>query len=117
MAVVGMDFSAVVNLSSVLSSDGIGGMNISRYSNPEMDECLKQLARAQGEKDRKAYIDKAYKLFRDDVPYIPMVFKQNVLVTGPRVAGRMRPDAFFVYKGIDDVSIKENRQEKTIQKK
>lgn len=105
MAVVGMDFSAVVNLSQVLSSGGIGGMNISRYGNPAMDEELKNLAHAQKDSERKESIDKIYKIFRDDVPYVPLVFKQNVLVTGPRVKGRMRPNAFYVFKGIDDVTV------------
>lgn len=105
LAVVGMDFSAVVNLSSVLSTGGIGGMNISRYSNPTMDEALKKLGHAQEEGKRKEATDAVYKIFRDDVPYIPLVFKQNVLVTGPRVKGRMRPNAFNVFNGIDDVTL------------
>lgn len=105
LAVVGMDFSAVVNLSSVLSSGAIGGMNISRYSNAAMDEALKKLAVAQQERERKEATDAVYKIFRDDVPYIPLVFKQNVLVTGPRVKGRMRPNAFNVFNGISEVTI------------
>lgn len=105
LAVVGMDFSAVVNLSSVLSSGAIGGMNISRYSDNDMDEALKKLAGAQKEKERKDATDAVYKIFRNDVPYIPLVFKQNVLVTGPRLKGRMRPNAFNVFNGISDVTI------------
>ena len=116
MAVVGMDFSAVVNLSQVLSSGGIGGMNISRYSNPAMDEELKNLANAQKDSERKESIDKIYKIFRDDVPYVPLVFKQNVLVTGPRVKGRMRPNAFYVLRGIDDVTVGKNSPRKTAEK-
>ena len=116
MAVVGMDFSAVVNLSQVLSSGGIGGMNISRYSNPAMDEELKNLAHAQKDSERKESIDKIYKIFRDDVPYVPLVFKQNVLVTGPRVKGRMRPNAFYVLRGIDDVTVGKNPPKKTAEK-
>lgn len=116
LAVVGMDFSAVVNLSSVLSSGAIGGMNISRYSNAAMDEALKKLAVAQQERERKEATDAVYKIFRDDVPYIPLVFKQNVLVTGPRVKGRMRPNAFNVFNGISDVTIA-GRDEKKATKK
>lgn len=116
LAVVGMDFSAVVNLSSVLSSGGIGDMNISRYKNPAMDEALKKLAHAQEEGERKKATDAVYKIFRDDVPYIPLVFKQNVLVTGPRVKGRMRPNAFNVFNGIDDVTLAGKDRAKTAEK-
>lgn len=117
VAVVGMDFSAMVNLSSVLSSGGIGGMNISRYSNPAMDEALNKLARAQRERERKEAIDSVYKQFREDVPYIPLVFKQNVLVTGPRVKGRLRPNAFNVFKGIDDVTLGGREEKQAAEKK
>lgn len=117
VAVVGMDFSAMVNLSSVLSSGGIGGMNISRYSNPAMDEALNKLARAQRERERKEAIDIVYKQFREDVPYIPLVFKQNVLVTGPRVKGRLRPNAFNVFKGIDDVTLGGREEKQAAEKK
>ncbi|MFR6436843.1 MAG: peptide ABC transporter substrate-binding protein [Peptoniphilaceae bacterium] len=116
LAVVGMDFSAVVNLSSVLSSGGIGGMNISRYKSPAMDEALQKLAHAQEEGERKEATDAVYKIFRDDVPYIPLVFKQNVLVTGPRVKGRMRPNAFNVFNGIDDVTLAGKDRAKTAEK-
>lgn len=117
VAVVGMDFSAMVNLSSVLSSGGIGGMNISRYSNPAMDEALNKLARAQRERERKEAIDIVYKQFREDVPYIPLVFKQSVLVTGPRVKGRLRPNAFNVFKGIDDVTLGGREEKQAAEKK
>ena len=116
LAVVGMDFSAVVNLSSVLSTGGMGGMNISRYSNPAMDEALKKLGHAQEEGKQKEATDAVYKIFRDDVPYIPLVFKQNVLVTGPRVKGRMRPNAFNVFNGIDDVTLAGKDRAKTAEK-
>lgn len=103
MAVLGMDFSAVADLNAVLGSSG--SMNISRYGKEEMNELLKKLGREQDTEERKVIIDKIYKTFRKDVPYVPIVFKQNVLVSGPNVKGLMRPNAYFIYNGIDDVSV------------
>ncbi|MDD7363316.1 MAG: peptide ABC transporter substrate-binding protein [Peptoniphilus sp.] len=111
MAIVGMDFSAVPDLRAVLGSSSAGGMNISRYGNAEMDDLLNQLARSGDDAERKVLVGKIYQLFRRDVPYIPLVFKQRVLVTGPRVEGEMRPNAFSVYNGIEDIQIRATRAE------
>ena len=103
MAVLGMDFSAVADLDAVLGSSG--SMNISRYGNEEVNELLKGLRKEQNPEEQKLIVDKIYKIFRRDVPYVPIVFKQNVLVSGPKVKGLMRPNAYVIYNGIGDVSV------------
>lgn len=103
MAVLGMDFSAVADLDAVLGSSG--SMNISRYGNEEVNELLKDLRKEQNPEEQKLIVDKIYKIFRRDVPYVPIVFKQNVLVSGPKVKGLMRPNAYVIYNGIGDVSV------------
>lgn len=114
MAVLGMDFSAVADLNAVLGSSG--SMNISRYGNEEMNELLKKLGREQDPEKRKVIIDKVYKTFRKDAPYVPIVFKQNVLVSGSNVKGMMRPNAYFIYNGIDDISVLKTANDKNTEK-
>ena len=115
MAVLGMDFSAVADLHAVLGSSG--SMNISRYSNEEMNELLKELREEQDPENQKELIDKIYKIFRKDVPYVPIVFKQNVLVCGPLIKGLMRPNAYSIYNGIDDISVIKKEAHKNTTKK
>lgn len=114
MAVLGMDFSAVADLNAVLGSSG--SMNISRYGNEEMNELLKKLGREQDPEKRKVIIDKVYKTFRKDAPYVPIVFKQNVLVSGSNVKGMMRPNAYFIYNGIDDISVLKTANDRSTEK-
>lgn len=114
MAVLGMDFSAVADLNAVLGSSG--SMNISRYGNEEMNELLKKLGREQDSEKRKVIIDRIYKTFRKDVPYVPIVFKQNVLVSGANVKGMMRPNAYFIYNGIDDISVLKTGNDRNTEK-
>lgn len=114
MAVLGMDFSAVADLNAVLGSSG--SMNISRYGNEEMNELLRKLGREQDTEKRKDIIDKIYKTFRKDAPYVPIVFKQNVLVSGPNVKGMMRPNAYFIYNGIDDISVLKTANDRSTEK-
>ena len=114
MAVLGMDFSAVADLNAVLGSSG--SMNISRYGNEEMNELLKKLGREQDPEKRKVIIDKIYKTFRKDAPYVPIVFKQNVLVSGANVKGMMRPNAYFIYNGIDDISVLKTGNDRNTEK-
>ena len=115
MAVLGMDFSAVADLHAVLGSSG--SMNISRYGNEEMNELLKELREEQDPENQKELIDKIYKIFRKDVPYVPIVFKQNVLVCGPNIKGLMRPNAYSIYNGIDDISVIKKEAHKNTTKK
>ena len=114
MAVLGMDFSAVADLNAVLGSSG--SMNISRYGNEEMNELLKKLGREQDPEKRKVIIDRIYKTFRKDAPYVPIVFKQNVLVSGSNVKGMMRPNAYFIYNGIDDISVLKTGNDRNTEK-
>lgn len=115
MAVLGMDFSAVADLHAVLGSSG--SMNISRYGNEKMNELLKELREEQDPENQKELIDKIYKIFRKDVPYVPIVFKQNVLVCGPLIKGLMRPNAYSIYNGIDDISVIKKETHKNTTKK
>ena len=115
MAVLGMDFSAVADLHAVLGSSG--SMNISRYGNEKMNELLKELREEQDTENQKELIDKIYKIFRKDVPYVPIVFKQNVLVCGPNIKGLMRPNAYSIYNGIDDISVIKKEAHKNTTKK
>lgn len=115
MAVLGMDFSAVADLHAVLGSSG--SMNISRYGNEKMNELLKELREEQDPENQKELIDKIYKIFRKDVPYVPIVFKQNVLVCGPNIKGLMRPNAYSIYNGIDDISVIKKEAHKNTTKK
>ena len=115
MAVLGMDFSAVADLHAVLGSSG--SMNISRYGNEKMNELLKELRGEQDPENQKELIDKIYKIFRKDVPYVPIVFKQNVLVCGPNIKGLMRPNSYSIYNGIDDISVIKKEAHKNTTKK
>lgn len=115
MVVLGMDFSAVADLHAVLGSSG--SMNISRYGNEKMNELLKELREEQDPENQKELIDKIYKIFRKDVPYVPIVFKQNVLVCGPNIKGLMRPNAYSIYNGIDDISVIKKEAHKNTTKK
>lgn len=115
MAVLGMDFSAVADLHAVLGSSG--SMNISRYGNEKMNALLKELREEQDPEKQKDLIDKIYKIFRKNVPYVPIVFKQNVLVCGPNIKGLMRPNAYSIYNGIDDISVIKKEAHKNTTKK
>ncbi|VEJ35331.1 Putative binding protein ygiS precursor [Aedoeadaptatus ivorii] len=107
IAIVGMNFSAAPDLESVLHSASVGEMNLSRYGNPEADRILEKLALTRGEDERRALVQELYGIFQKDTPYIPILFKQKVLIKGDRVQGMLRPNVYNVYNGMDDVYLSE----------
>ncbi|MBQ3921123.1 MAG: ABC transporter substrate-binding protein [Firmicutes bacterium] len=53
------------------TSANLGGMNFSRYSNPEVDELFEKGKREGDPTKRMELYAKAYKILTEDVPYVP----------------------------------------------
>jgi peptide/nickel transport system substrate-binding protein len=59
-------------LSALLASESIGAANRSRYRSPTMDALLKRGRMAAGIEERRVIYEEAQRLFRRDMPWVPL---------------------------------------------
>ncbi len=99
----GMKFSPVMDIASLLYS-GAGASNASHYANPQMDKYLKELSLTADLDQRQILFNQINELCQEDVPYIPLFFENNILMSGPNVKGKLYPNFSNIYHGIENIS-------------
>jgi peptide/nickel transport system substrate-binding protein len=74
------------------------GLNRVFYDNPEVDRLIEAAAVAVGDDQRKTLYARAQRLIAEDVPYISLWYKTNVVVAQPDLRGiRLSPIADFTF--------------------
>lgn len=72
------------------------GGNRGFYQNPQVDALVEQGRQTLGTNERKKIYDEVQKIIFAELPYIPLWYEDNWLVTNKRVQGyTLRPDAGF----------------------
>lgn len=76
-------------LYQIFHSDSVppNGDNRGRYSNPKLDRLLEKGRFAASESERQLVYSEAQKLLAEDLPYLPLWWWKNVVVTKPTVEG------------------------------
>lgn len=73
---------------------GLGGTNAGRYSNPEMDELLKQAMSTIDDAEREKLLQEAETLALDDHGLIPLHYEQTVWAMKPDLSYEPRVDQY-----------------------
>jgi peptide/nickel transport system substrate-binding protein len=88
------------------------GDNRGRYSNPELDRLLQEGRTVSHRGERKAIYRKVQQTVAEDLPYIPLWWWKNVVVTAPSLRGFVPyPDGDFVSLRNAYFEFAENRTE------
>ncbi|HVO94962.1 MAG TPA: ABC transporter substrate-binding protein, partial [Terriglobales bacterium] len=73
------------------------GDNRGRYSNPELDRLLEEGRRTTNTTERRRIYRRAQAIIADDLPYIPLWWWKNIVVTRPGLHGFvLHPDGDFI---------------------
>jgi peptide/nickel transport system substrate-binding protein len=73
------------------------GDNRGRYRNPELDQLLERGRTTTDTAERKLIYSRAQKILAEDLPYIPLWWKKNVVVRPPSLRGFVSyPDGDFI---------------------
>jgi peptide/nickel transport system substrate-binding protein len=79
------------------------GLNRVFFKNPEVDRMIDSAAGAVDDQERRAFYVRAQQLIAEDVPYVSLWYKKNIVVFQPDLAGvRLSPIADFTF--LKDVS-------------
>lgn len=107
VAIIGIDFSIIPDVSTVLHSNGIGrGLNYSRYSKVEMDALINKLTvGVHTEEEKIELYNQINNLFLEECPYVPLFFKKNALLVDNKIKNNIDPTFFNNYRGLKDVYI------------
>lgn len=113
IVLVGWQLSVIPDLSFAFHSSQIkNGMNFINYSNEKMDELLEK-AFLNGSRNAKV---EAYKDLQDfiveEIPYSSLFFKNKSLLLDSKIMGDINPTPANPYKGIKDLYIPKEFQEK-----
>lgn len=105
LALFEINFSAVPDISSLLYGDSSSFQNISRVNDPILNEYLVELSLTYDEGTRSLLLNKIHNRFLEICPYIPLFFKQEVLVRNAKIKEGMNPIYFDRYSGIKNVHV------------
>lgn len=105
LALFEINFSAVPDISSLLYGDSSSFQNISRVNDPLLNEYLVELSLTYDEGARSLLLNKIHNRFLEICPYIPLFFKQEVLVRNAKIKEGMNPIYFDRYSGIKNVHV------------
>jgi peptide/nickel transport system substrate-binding protein len=77
------------------------GFNRGHYSNPEVDRLIDLASEAGSEAIRKGYYGAAQRLIAEDVPYVSLWNRTNVVIAQPGISG-LRVNAVGSFEGLKD---------------
>lgn len=77
--------------------------NYSNYSNPEMDIVINNLKSSTGE-EYDVNMEEFKRIYKNDVPYIGLYFKNNTILTNKSVKGEYKSNSFNPYRNIMNFS-------------
>ena len=100
LVVGGWKMPATADLRMFFHTDG--AYNYIGYSNEEMDTLLEAACTAAGEGRTLLAYSNLQKKMAEELPYISIAYRQNVLLTSGSVGGEIAPLQSNVYQGIED---------------
>lgn len=101
MAFLGYSLSSVPDLSFAYSTDSIKtGLNVAEYSNPVVDEYLKQILAQNNAEYRKATYASLLSVILDDRPYIGLYFLNDSMMYSRNIRGTVNPYVWDKYYDI-----------------
>ncbi|MDO5301059.1 MAG: peptide ABC transporter substrate-binding protein [Tissierellia bacterium] len=107
VALVGMSFSDHVDLAAVLSSQGVGSLNMSGYQNDQVDQWCAELSLTTDKKQQRELIQLIREQFLEDAPMVPLFFLNETIVRSSKLTGDLRPNVYHKLKGIPDLRVGE----------
>lgn len=99
MIVGGWQMSEVLDLSAFFGTNG--EQNVIGYSNEEIDTLLQAANQAVGEGQTLLAYSNLQKKLVEELPYISLAYRQNILLTSDAVGGEITPNRIHVYEGIE----------------
>ena len=111
LALVGVQMTPSPDLASLLYSGAIGGTNIARYQNQEMDQVLQKISLQSVDEDEKSLYNNITELFYRDCPYVPLFYKEAVLLKDKRVRRNLDPSIYDLYSSVKDSYIPKEFQD------
>ncbi|MDO5724890.1 MAG: ABC transporter substrate-binding protein [Tissierellia bacterium] len=105
IAFYGINMGMVTDLSSLLHSSAIGNMNVSAYSNYEMDNLLQRVKIDEEDISTEELYNMINKIINIDMPYIPIMFRQEAILIDSRIQGELNPNEFDNFRGFKNIFI------------
>jgi peptide/nickel transport system substrate-binding protein len=90
MVFIGCQVTSIPDLSFMYSSE-TGTLNLSSYSNIEVDEYLKKIMSEKNEELKKEYYLKMKELINQDLPYLGLYFYNDAVVYSKKIKGEFNP--------------------------
>ncbi len=98
----GINFGLTPDFESFISSSGIEeGVNYFNYSNEQMDNLLKTMLTATNEQDFLKGINDFETFFYEQLPFVGLFFKENILVTDASILGNKYPTIYNQFNNIE----------------
>lgn len=85
LALIGMQFSEVPNLSPLLQ--GGGSLNLNNFRNENMETAISQLSSAQSEEELKALYSQMQMLVVERLPVLGLLWRTGAVISGRSLAG------------------------------
>lgn len=98
LVIGGWRMSEVLDLAPFFATKGM--YNYIGYSNPEIDGLLQAANQAIGEGQTVLAYSNLQKRLSEELPYISLAYRQNVLMLSDDVSGDIQPNRINVYHGI-----------------
>lgn len=99
LVVGGWKMSEVLNLAPFFVTDG--DYNYIGYSNEEVDQLLQTANSAIGEGQTLLAYSNLQKKLAEELPYVSIAYRQDVLLTSSYVGGEIHPTRINVFDGIE----------------
>ncbi|ABN52144.1 MAG TPA: peptide ABC transporter substrate-binding protein [Hungateiclostridium thermocellum] len=98
MALIGCTVASIPDISFLYSSAQIGtGLNISGYSNEEVDRYLTLILKEKDPSMKKAYFINMKEIINRDVPCLGLYFYNNMVIYNKRLRGEFNPSIWGKY--------------------
>ncbi|MFZ5965958.1 MAG: ABC transporter substrate-binding protein [Bacillota bacterium] len=97
----GWHLSSVQNLSFAFHSSKIGSTNIAGFSDPRMDLLLTEVQMNISDQEVKQKYKEMQKIMIDELPYLPLFFKNNAVIVNEEIKGNINPKSYDIYSNIE----------------
>lgn len=105
IALFEVSFSAVPDLASILHGKSISHQNLSRVNDPILNELLEKLSLTSNDLEKSQILNKINRRFLELCPYVPLFFKQEVLIRDGKISQDLNPSIFDLYDGLKDIHV------------
>lgn len=101
MCVIGCKIPSEPDMSFLYTTENIvGGMNISKFSDPKLDEVFLKISKEIDENEQKALFNDVRNIINLEVPYAGLYFYNNMMVYSKKIRGIKEPSIWNRYNDI-----------------